>query len=562
MKKLGQILIEQNIITKEQLDKSLQTQKELGGTLGDVLYKLNFASESQIAEALSRQLGIPYATLSSGSLRPAAGQELEKIISHDFALKNGVVPLSRNLNSLTVALVDPLDLILIDNLKKMSGCEINPVIASKKELLQVIEEFYGESGMFHSAIEATYDYSTETVQEEKLQQLSLDKLILKAEEAPVVKLVDLVLREAIKERASDIHIEPQREKISLRYRIDGVLYEMPPPSKQMLLSIISRIKILSKMDIAERRLPQDGGFTVAVGDKVVDLRVSSIPTINGEKIVMRILDKSRVPLDLAQLGFNNEEIKTIRKGIEVPYGLVFLTGPTGSGKSTTLYAILNELKSPTVNILTVEDPVEYKIDGINQVQVRPEIGLTFASALRSFLRQDPDIMLVGEVRDMETAEICVRASLTGHLVFSTLHTNDAISCVVRLVDIGLPEYLVAVSLRLIVAQRLIRKLCPHCKEAVEVNEDTLPKKIKLKTNIMYTAKGCDKCKYIGFSGRMVISEVVIIDEDIRELIFKRKSAQEISVMVREKGIPTLLDSGLKRVEEGVTSLEEVFSVTY
>lgn len=562
MKRLGQILIEQNIITNEQLDKALQKQREKGGTLGDILVQLGFASEVQIAESLSKQLNIPYANLSSGGLRPTLNQDLEKIITHDYALKNSILPLTRNMNSLTVALADPLDLLLIDNLKKISGCEINPVIASKKELLQAIEEFYGESKLFNSAIEASYDYTSEaTTHEEKLQELSLDKLILKAEEAPVVKLVDLVLREAIKERASDIHIEPHRERIALRYRIDGILYEMPPPSKQMLLAIISRVKILSKMDIAERRLPQDGGFTVAVGDKVVDLRVSTIPTIYGEKAVLRILDKSRVPLDLPQLGFNNEELKMIRKGIDAPYGLIFLTGPTGSGKSTTLYAILSELRSPTVNILTVEDPVEYKLDGINQVQVRPEIGLTFASALRSFLRQDPDIMLVGEVRDLETAEICVRASLTGHLVLSTLHTNDAIACIVRLMDIGLPEYLVAVSLRLIVAQRLIRKLCPVCKEAVELVPEKNPWKFKLNTNIVYAAKGCEKCKYLGYSGRMVISEVVIVDDEIRECIFKKKSAQEISALAKEKGTRSLLDSGLKKVEEGLTSIEEILTVT-
>lgn len=562
MKKLGQILIEQNIITQDQLEKALRAQKESGGTLGDLVIKLGFASESQIAESLSRQLGIPYASVSSGNLKPAADQELEKIVPHEFAIKNSVLPLSRNLNSLTVALSDPLDLILVDNLKKMSGCEINPVISNQRELLQAIETFYGEGKMLNRAIEASYDISVEGYQEEKTQQLSLDKLILRAEEAPVVKLVDLVVREAIRERASDIHIEPQRDRISLRYRIDGVLYEMPPPARQMLMPIISRIKILSKMDIAERRLPQDGGFSVAIDDKLIDLRVSSIPTIYGEKVVLRILDKSRVPLDLSQLGFNNEEIKLIRKGIQVPYGLIFLTGPTGSGKSTTLYALLNELKSPTVNILTVEDPVEYKLDGINQVQVRPDIGLTFASTLRSFLRQDPDIMLVGEVRDMETAEICVRASLTGHLVFSTLHTNDAASCVIRLVDIGLPEYLVAVSLRLIVAQRLVRKLCSHCKEAVEITRDTLPKGIKLNTNIMYIAKGCEKCKYIGFSGRMVVSEIIIVDEDVKEAIFRKKTAQEITHLIKEKGMSTLLESGLRRVEEGTTSLEEVFSVTY
>ena len=390
--------------------------------------------------------------------------------------------------------------------------------------------------------------------------LSLDKLIVQAEEAPVVKLVDLLIRQAIEEGASDIHLEPHYDKLGLRYRIDGVLYDMPSPSASLYLPIISRIKILSKMDIAEKRLPQDGGFMVKMGKRLIDLRVSSMPTIYGEKIVLRILDKSRVPLDLAKLGFLPQELEIIRRGIDSSYGLIFLTGPTGSGKSTTLYAALNEVKSTAKNILTAEDPVEYRINEMNQVQIKPEIGLTFANALRCFLRQDPDIILIGEVRDLETAEMTIRAALTGHLVFSTLHTNDAVSTINRLVDIGVPNYLVVASLRLIIAQRLIRKLCPDCKEPYEVRPEDIPQSITLDSPVIYKPKGCEKCNFIGYKGRSVINEVILVDEEIRAAVHKGLQSSQIMEVARKKGTLTLLESGLKRVEEGITSLEEVLSV--
>ncbi|MCM8774694.1 MAG: GspE/PulE family protein, partial [Candidatus Omnitrophica bacterium] len=390
--------------------------------------------------------------------------------------------------------------------------------------------------------------------------LSLDKLLAQAEQAPIVKLVDLIIRQAIEDRASDIHIEPHYNKLIIKYRIDGLLYEIPSPSPSVYLPLISRIKILSKMDIAEKRLPQDGGFMVKIQDRLIDLRVSTLPTIYGEKIVLRILDKSRVPLDLSKLGFFPQELELIRKGITSSYGLILLTGPTGSGKSTTLYAVLNEIKTPTLNFLTVEDPVEFRLDGINQVQVKPEIGLTFANALRCFLRQDPDIILVGEIRDLETAEICIRASLTGHLVLSTLHTNDAPSTITRLLDIGIPNYLVASSLRLIVAQRLIRKLCQYCKEPYEIKSEEIASGIILKSPLIYKAKGCEKCNFIGYKDRTVIAETMLIDEELREAIHKGLNITEIREIAKKKGSYTLLESGLRRVEEGITSLEEVLSV--
>ncbi|MDD5584001.1 MAG: ATPase, T2SS/T4P/T4SS family, partial [Candidatus Omnitrophica bacterium] len=433
-KRLGDILVSEGIITEDQLSSAIALQKKEGGKLGEVLVKLNFVSEEQIVIALSRQLLIPYVSLASGKLKPAADQNLEELIPYDFAIRNLVLPLSRNLNSLTVVMFDPLDLLLLDNLKKLTACEVNPVVATKADILNAIEAFYGKEKIFRDAMGSMGEQTGEIQEISSLDtDLSLDKLVAQAEEAPIVKLVDLIIRQAIEEKASDIHVEPHHNKVVLRYRIDGILYEIPSPSAAVYLPLVSRVKILSKMDIAEKRLPQDGGFMVKIGERLIDLRVSTLPTIYGEKVVLRILDKSRVPLDLAKLGFLPQELEMIRKGISSSYGLVLLTGPTGSGKSTTLYAALNELKSSTLNILTVEDPVEFRLEGINQVQVKPEIGLSFANALRCFLRQDPDIILVGKIRDLETAEICIRSALTGHLVLSTLHTNDAVSTITRLI---------------------------------------------------------------------------------------------------------------------------------
>ncbi|MDD5195542.1 MAG: ATPase, T2SS/T4P/T4SS family [Candidatus Omnitrophica bacterium] len=559
-KRLGDILVSEGIITEEQLSEAIGLQKKEGGKLGEVLVKLSYVSEEQIVIALSRQLLLPYVSLASGKLKPAADQNLEELIAYDFAIKNLVLPLSRNLNSLTVVMFDPLDLLLMDNLKKLTGCEINPVVATKADILNAIESFYGKEKIFRDAMGSMGEAGGEIQEISSLESdLSLDKLLAQAEEAPIVKLVDLIIRQAIEEKASDIHVEPHHNKVSLRYRIDGILYEIPSPSASVYLPLVSRIKILSKMDIAEKRLPQDGGFMVKIGERLIDLRVSTLPTIYGEKVVLRILDKSRVPLDLAKLGFLPQELETIRKGISTSYGLVLLTGPTGSGKSTTLYAALSELRSSTLNILTVEDPVEFRLEGINQVQVKSDIGLSFANTLRCFLRQDPDIILVGEVRDLETAEISIRSALTGHLVLSTLHTNDAASTITRLIDIGIPNYLVISSLRLIVAQRLIRKLCPDCKEPYEIKKEELFRGVALNSPVIYKAKGCEKCNFIGYKGRTVIAEVILVDEALRDAVHRNLRAPEIMEIARKKGSLTLLESGLKRVEEGITSLEEVLS---
>lgn len=565
--RLGELLIKEGFINEPQLEKAIAVQRQEGGRLGEVLVKLGMVKEDQLIATLGKQFNIPYFSFGTGMLKPSVDQDLEQFISEDFAIKNSVIPLSHHLNSLTIAMADPLDLILIDNLKKLTGFEINPVIATKSDINKAIEGFYGKSTMFKEAVEASYSISSSAEfpaaerNEPDGGELSLDKLIARAEEAPVVKLVDLVIRQAIDERASDIHIEPFKDKISLRYRIDGKLFEIPPPAKHLHLPIVSRIKILSKLDIAEKRLPQDGAFLVKLEDRPIDIRVSTVPTIYGEKVVMRILDRTQVVLDLNRMGFEAKQLELIRRAANAPYGLVFMTGPTGSGKTTSLYAILNEIKGPSKNILTIEDPVEYKLDGINQIQVRPEIGLTFASALRSFLRQDPDIMLVGEVRDLETAQICIRSALTGHLVLSTLHTNDAPTAVSRLIDIGVEPYLVAPSLLIIVAQRLIRKLCPDCKEAYEPNKEQ-SKNVNIKADLIYRPKGCAKCCQIGYKGRICIAEVMFVNEQIRDLISQKAPFQKIrDVAKATAGMQTLYESAMKKVEEGLTSLEEALSMT-
>ncbi len=561
--KLGELLVKEGLISEEQLNKAISAQKQEGKRIGEVLIKLGLVNEKDIVVTLGKQLNIPYASLAKGLLTPAPDQELEKLVPEDFARQHCLIPLSRNLNSLTVAFADPLDVIMMDNLKKMTGCDINPIVASESDIIQAIGKFYTEKDLLTEAISESYEEEDISAKAEKAldeDSLSLDSIIAKAEEAPVVKLVDLILRQAIKDRASDVHIEAFTNKISIRYRIDGVLYEIPPPAHHLFLAIISRIKILAKLDIAEKRLPQDGAFIVKAANKVIDLRVSTIPTVYGEKIVLRILDKTQVPLDLGQLGFEPKDLENYRKAIRSPWGLIFITGPTGCGKSTTLYASLNEIKSPHKNLISIEDPVEYRLEGINQVQAKVDIGLTFANAMRAFLRQDPDIIMVGEVRDLETAQICIRAALTGHLVLSTLHTNDAPTAINRLINIGMPSYLIAPSLLLVGAQRLVRKLCPECKEAYEPTAEVLGN-IKLNTDLIYRPRGCDYCTQTGYRGRVAIYEIMLNNQPLREAITKAAAYQQLKEISKQSGMKMLYENGLKKVEQGITSLEEALSVT-
>ena len=570
--RIGELLIKQGLITENQLQEVINLQKQHKGRIGELLIKQGAIKEEDLATTLGSQLMIPYASYASGLLKPKADQDLQTLVSYDFAKKNLVLPLTKNMDSLTCAVFDPLDFIVIDNLKILTGCDLNLVIATKTDLSRAINEFYviskggdDKSSMLDKAVEKTYvsldDIRAPVVGEVSTDaELSIDRLIAKAGEAPVVKLVDLLIRQAIDEKASDIHIEPFKDKLEIRYRIDGVLYQIPPPAPHLHLPIVSRIKILAKMDIAEKRLPQDGGISAKLEDRTVDLRISTLPTVWGEKVVMRLLDKGAVKLELTNLGFDAKQLTLIRKALDASYGLLFVTGPTGSGKSTTLYAALNEVMDPSKNIMTCEDPVEFKIDGINQVNVRNDIGLTFAAALRSFLRQDPDIIMVGEVRDLETAQICTRAALTGHLVLSTLHTNDAPSAVTRLVDIGVPHFLLTPSLLIIVAQRLARKLCVKCKEPYE-SSGQMVGDYKIKSDLIYRSKGCEECNHTGYKGRVVIAEVMAINDEIRLLITRSAGYNEIKDAARKNGMDTLFESGMKKVEEGITSLDEVLGIT-
>ena len=570
--RIGDLLIKQGLITENQLQEAINLQKQHKGRIGDLLIKQGAVKEEDLATTLGTQLMIPYASYASGLLKPKADQDLQTLIPYDFAKKNLVLPLTRNMDSLTCAMFDPLDFIVIDNLKILTGCDLNLVIATKTDLSHAINEFYviskggdEKSSMLDKAVEKTYvsldDIRAPAAGEVSTDaELSIDRLIAKAGEAPVVKLVDLLIRQAIDEKASDIHIEPFKDKLEIRYRIDGVLYQIPPPAPHLHLPIVSRIKILAKMDIAEKRLPQDGGISAKLEDRTVDLRISTLPTVWGEKVVMRLLDKGAVKLELSSLGFDAKQLTLIRKALEASYGLLFVTGPTGSGKSTTLYAALNGVMDPSKNIMTCEDPVEFKIDGINQVNVRNDIGLTFAAALRSFLRQDPDIIMVGEVRDLETAQICTRAALTGHLVLSTLHTNDAPSAVTRLVDIGVPHFLLTPSLLIIIAQRLARKLCVKCKEPYE-SAGQMVGDYKIKSDLIYRSKGCEECNHTGYKGRVVVAEVMAINDEIRLLITRSAGYNEIKDAARKNGMDTLFESGMKKVEEGITSLDEVLGIT-
>jgi len=560
--RLAEFLLEQRLLSEEQLEKAIEIQTNDGGHLGEVLVRRGLVSEDNVAFAISGQFNVPLLSSKTGAIKPAEDQNLEKFVSKQFALRNIILPLSRDGSILTCVMFDPLDFMLFDELRKITGLEVNPVVATKSDIIKAIEEFYGGLEMIKKDTGKPHTISKTDLKAGDTDEdsLSIDNIISRAKAAPVVKLVDLMIWQAINKRASDIHIEPFEDRFSLRYRVDGKLYEIPPPPKHLFLPIVSRIKILSKLDIAERRLPQDGAFMVKLEDRNIDIRVSVIPTLYGEKVVMRILDRSGVIMELSEMGFEPDDLEKLRKAMFSPYGLVFLTGPTGSGKSTTLYAILQEIKSSEKNILTVEDPVEYRLDGVNQVQVKPEIGLTFANALRSFLRQDPDIMLVGEVRDLETAEICVRSALTGHLVLSTLHTNDAPSAVTRLIDIGVEPYLLAPTLLIVVGQRLVRRLCPECKEAYEPTIKELGN-VKLNADIIYRPKGCPVCGHTGYKGRALIAEVMPTSQEIKETMARGVSYHQMRDLARKLGMSTLYESGLKKVEQGITSLEEVLSVT-
>ncbi|MEK6544421.1 MAG: ATPase, T2SS/T4P/T4SS family [Elusimicrobiota bacterium] len=559
--KIGDVLVEQGIITKEQLLRALEIQKQTGGVLGEILVKNGFVTELQLTKSLSRQFGLPFASKVNGLLILSDPLILKDLISQDFSREHGLVPLFLRDETLGIAVADPMDVITMDNLRILTGKNLMVYIAMKSEIQGLIEELYtGQAGKMEEMAKQASQAAQGDVVEVTDEKADLDGTTVDAGEARVVQLVNQIIRQAINERASDIHIEPMEDMVNLRFRIDGVLHEKAPPAKNLAAPIVSRIKILSKLNVAERRLPQDGSFAVKHRDQKIDLRISTCPTFFGEKVVMRILNKQAVELNVDKLGMLPKQKEDFLKAAQYPHGLIFLTGPTGSGKTTTLYAVLSQIKSPELNIMTIEDPVEFQLRGINQVQVRPQIGLTFAAALRSFLRQDPDVILVGEVRDQETADLCMRAALTGHLVLSTLHTNDAVGAAMRLKDLGIEPFLIASSAICFAAQRLVRKLCEDCREQYKPEKGHLESLGFTPVDMLYKAKGCDECAGTGFKGRRAIYEIILINDKLRSAIQKQANLDDLKKLARETGSMSMKDAGFEKVKEGMTSLEEYLSV--
>jgi type IV pilus assembly protein PilB len=590
--RIGELLLKEKRISAEQLQEALNYQRTNGGKLGANLVKLGYVKDEEITALLSKQYGVPSIALNQFEIDPA----VIKLVPGETARKYQIVPLSRAGATLTIAMTDPTNVFAMDDVKFMTGYNVEPVVASETALLESIDKYYGagtpqtekpkaggpvvQQQAGESALEAATrslsdmpgelaaaDADVEVL--EDLEEISAEMLTRQGEEAPVIKLVNVVLMSAISKGASDIHIEPYEKEYRVRYRIDGILYNIMAPPLKMRDAITSRIKIMAKLDIAEKRLPQDGRIKIRFSDngqtKDIDFRVSCLPTLFGEKIVMRLLDKGKLMLDMTKLGFESESLKKLETQIQKPWGMVLVTGPTGSGKTNTLYSSISKVNTPETNIMTAEDPVEFNLLGVNQVQVRESIGLNFAAALRSFLRQDPNIILVGEIRDFETAEIAVKAALTGHLVLSTLHTNDAPSTINRLMNMGIEPFLVASSLNLVCAQRLVRRVCVNCK----IDDDVPPpalEQIGFTSDLAATVKpkkgsGCEKCNKTGYKGRVGLYEVMEITDELRELILVGASALELRRKAIEEGMITLRGSGLRKITEGVTTIEEVLRET-
>ena len=567
--RLGEILVKEALITQDQLQKALEFQRSNGGKLGSCLTKMGFITDDDITGVLSRQYGVPSINLKFYEIDPT----VIKLIPQDTASRYQVIPLSRVGSVLTIAMTDPTNVFAMDDIKFMTGFNVEPVVASESAIGEAISRFYGGGEGNHEELSKMMKDLAMDDQELELaaDEAEMDTATLEraAEEAPIIKLVNLILTDSVKRGASDIHIEPYELEMRVRFRIDGVLQTVMSPPLRLKDAITSRLKIMAKLDIAEKRLPQDGRIMIkykADGKKKeLDFRVSTVPTLYGEKIVMRLLDKENLRLDMTKLGFELESLKKFERNILKPYGMVLVTGPTGSGKTNTLYSSVARLNQVDTNIMTAEDPVEFQLAGINQVQMKEQIGLNFAAALRAFLRQDPNIILVGEIRDFETAEIAVKAALTGHMVLSTLHTNDAPSTISRLMNMGIEPFLVATSVNLICAQRLVRRICSNCKEQLEVPEQALidagytPEEVK--TVKIYHGKGCTTCNKGGYKGRTGLYEVMEINDELRELILVGASALELKKKAIEQGMITLRRSGLIKVSLGMTTMEEVLRET-
>src|SRR5687768_75832 len=582
--RIGELLLKEKRISPEQLQEALNYQRTSGGKLGANLVILGFVKDEEITALLSKQYGVPSIALNQFEIDPA----VIKLVPGETARKYQIVPLSRAGATLTIAMTDPTNVFAMDDVKFMTGYNVEPVVASETAVVEAIEKYYGATPTSQTiasgqpAGESALEVATRAMDEmpavgdaggveviDDLEEISAEMLARQGEEAPVIKLVNVILMSAISKGASDIHIEPYEKEYRIRYRVDGLLYNIMSPPLKMRDAITSRVKIMAKLDIAEKRLPQDGRIKIRFSDngstKDIDFRVSCLPTLFGEKIVMRLLDKSKLMLDMTKLGFEQESLTKLEVAINKPWGMVLVTGPTGSGKTNTLYSSISRINTPETNIMTAEDPVEFNLQGVNQVQVRENIGLNFAAALRSFLRQDPNIILVGEIRDFETAEIAVKAALTGHLVLSTLHTNDAPSTINRLMNMGIEPFLVASSLNLVCAQRLVRRVCTNCKIEDDVPPPALEQigftsdlaaKVKPKKG-----KGCEKCNKTGYKGRVGLYEVMEITDELRELILVGASALELRRKAIEEGMITLRGSGLRKITEGVTTIEEVLRET-
>ena len=550
-KRLGELLVESGKINQEQLEQALLIHKRTGDRLGQVLVDLGYITETGLLRVLEHNLGIPLIDLST--VRPE--KEAVRLVPMSLAERHGIIPIRKKGNRLMVAMVDPTNFFAIDDLRMVTQCEIEPALAVEADIQKAIDQYYGVSDLVEKSVSQIqkdeYTFSTE---------------IETSEDAPVINIVNSLISQAVKTGASDIHLEPQEKGLRVRFRVDGVLREMTSFPKHTQGAIISRVKIISGMDIAEKRSPQDGRIQVQEAGRSVDVRVSSLPTIYGEKIVLRVLDQKASILDVDALGFSVDNLRKFRKMYKHTYGMILITGPTGSGKTTTLYSVLTELNSATQNIITIEDPVEYRLNGINQVQVSNKAGMTFATGLRSILRQDPNIIMVGEIRDRETAEIAIRAALTGHLVLSTLHTNDATGAVTRLVDMGIEPFLVASSVLGVVAQRLVRKICPECRQPYAPPPDS-PECLMLPDNpetcaLLYHGAGCIHCGNTGYRGRLAVHEVMPMSPALRELVVQRASSAELTKTAIAEGMQTIQQDGMSKVLDGRTSLKEMLRVTY
>src|SRR5881394_3422500 len=567
--RIADALVEDGLLFRKQVEELMEQQKKEGTRLLKIIIDKNFVTEQDMAVSMGRVLNTPPVNLGRLIVPP----EISDLLPRDICHTHKVVPVSRLENKLFLAMADPLNVLAIDDVRRITKLEVSPMIASEKAIMDKLHNLEtGKAGSMEDIIldaakKAELDKEADNLEtvKEAVEEVNLDQLTASVEEAPVIKLANLILVQAIKDRASDIHVEPFENIVRLRNRVDGVLVDRTPPPKNLQVALVSRLKIMSSLDIAERRLPQDGRMRVRVGGKDYDLRVSFLPTVHGEKCVLRILDKANLSASMDKLGLDQDTYRRFRAAVDAPHGLLLVTGPTGSGKTTTLYSALNELNNPEYNIVTVEDPVEFQVPGINQVPVRKEIGLSFGNALRSILRQDPDIVMIGEIRDTETAEIAVEAALTGHQVLSTMHCNDAAGAIARLDDMGIAPFLISSSVIIACAQRLVRKICPSCKEPISyppsMYRDLSIPPSHFDGATLHRGRGCDRCNNTGYAGRTAILEAMTITDEVRKLIIGRASAMEISKMAISQGMKTLRDAALDRVREGITTLEQTLVVT-